>query len=75
MLKKHENVCNGHVYCYVEIPNKDNNIFKYNHGENFMKAPFIIYVDLESLLEKISTSYNNPNESSTVKINKHTPPG
>ena len=38
-----------------------------------MKAPFIIYADLDSLLEKISTSYNNPNESSTVKMNRHTP--
>ena len=40
-----------------------------------MKAPFIIYADLECLLEKMSTCINNPNESSTTKINKHTPSG
>ena len=57
------------------MPNKDNNILKYIHGENFMKAPFIIYADMESLLEKISTCRNNPNESSTIKINKHKPSG
>ena len=33
------------------MPDKDNNILKYNHGENFMKAPFIIYADMDSLLE------------------------
>ena len=54
---------------------KDNNIIKYNHGEKSMKVPFIIYADLECLLEKMSTCINNPNESSTTKINKHTPSG
>ena len=38
-----------------------------------MKAPFIIYADLESLLEKLNTCHNNPEKSSTTKINKHTP--
>ena len=45
------------------------------HGEKFMKAPFIIYADLQSLLEKISTCHYNANESSTIKINNHTPSG
>ena len=57
------------------MPTKDNNITKYNHGEKSMKVPFIIYADLECLLEKMSTCINNPNESSTTKINKHTPSG
>ena len=40
-----------------------------------MKAQFIIYADLESLLEKIITCFSNPEESSTNKINKHAPAG
>ena len=32
------------------MPNEDNKISKYNHREKSMKAPFIIYADLESLL-------------------------
>ena len=40
-----------------------------------MKVPFIIYVDLESLLEKMNTCLNNPEKSSTTKMNKHTPSG
>ena len=40
-----------------------------------MKVPFIIYADLECLLEKMSTYHNNHEKSSTTKINKHTPSG
>ena len=57
------------------MPNEDNKILKYNHGEKSMKAPFIIYVDLESLLEKMNTCYDSPEKLSTTKINKHTPSG
>ena len=57
------------------MPTKNNNIMKYNHGEKSMKLLFVIYADLECLLEKMSTCINNPNESSTTKINKHTPSG
>ena len=58
--KKHENVCKNHNYCYVKMPNEDNKILKYNHGEKSMKVSFIIYADLKP---------------STTKINKHTPSG
>ena len=36
-----------------------------------MKVSFIIYADLESLLEKVNICHNNPKTSSTTKINKH----
>ena len=57
------------------MPNENNKILKYNPGEISMKAPFIIYSNLESLLEKISTCHNNPKKSSATKINKHTASG
>ena len=44
-------MCNKHDYSHVETPAEDNKILKYNHGEKSLKAPFTIYVDLESLLE------------------------
>ena len=50
--QKHEKVCNDHDYCYVEMSDKDSKILKYNHGEKSLKALFMIYVDLECLLEK-----------------------
>ena len=57
---KHYNVCKNHDYCYVEMPKEGNKILKYNHGEKSMKLPFIIYAGFETLLEKMSTCYNNP---------------
>ena len=74
-LKKHKSVCENHDYCFVEIPEEDNKILKYNHGEKSTKVPFTIYADLESLLEKMNTCHNNPEKSSTTRINKHTPSG
>ena len=36
-LKSHEKVFNDHDYCYLEMPNDDNKILKYNYGEKSMK--------------------------------------
>ena len=61
-LEKHKKICENHDYCHVEMPNKDNKIIKYNQGEKSVRSPLIIYADLECLLEKISTCYNNLEE-------------
>ena len=74
-LEAHKKICENRNYCRVEMPTKDNNTIKYNHGEKSIKLPFVVYADLQCLLEKMSTCYNNPEESSTTKINKHTPSG
>ena len=74
-LEAHKKICKNHDYCHVEMPNENNNIIKYNHGEKSMKLPFVIYADLEFLLEKMSICINNPNESSINNINKHVPSG
>ena len=70
-LEKHEKVYNDHDYCYVKMPNENNKILKDNHGENSGKAPFIIYADLEFLLEKMHSCQNNPEKLSTAKLNMH----
>ena len=53
------------------MPTKNNNIIKSNQGEKSIKLPFVVYADLECLLEKMSTCQNNLNESSTAEINKY----
>ena len=53
------------------MPKESNKTLKYDRGEKSMKVPFIMYADMESLLEKMSTYHNNPKKSSTTKINKH----
>ena len=74
-LKKHENMCKNHDYCYVEMPKEDSKVLKYNHGGKAMRFLFIIYAILECLHEKMSTCHNNPKKSSTTKINEHIPSG
>ena len=71
-LELHKKICEDRDYCSVQMPTKNNNIIKYNHGEKSMKVPFVIYADLESLLKKMNTCealmsttrtcINNPNE-------------
>ena len=31
-LEAHKKICENHGYCHVEMPTKNNNIIKYNHG-------------------------------------------
>ena len=47
------------------MPTKSNKILKYNNGEKSLKTPFVIYVDLESLLLKPQSCQNNPNKPYT----------
>ena len=48
---------------------EDNKILKYNYGEKSLKTPFIIYADLEYLLEKMYSCQNNFEKSYTEKRN------
>ena len=50
-LKKHERVCNNHDYCRIDMP-KEHEKIEYLPGEKSLKAPFIVYADLECLLKK-----------------------
>ena len=58
-LKKHERVCNNHDYCHIDMPEEHGKI-KYLPGEKSLKAPFIIFADLECLLKKLQYCQNNP---------------
>ena len=67
-LEAHKKICENHDYCHVEMPTKDNNTIKYNQGEKSIKLPFVVYADLECLLEKMSTCQNNPKEYQQLKL-------
>ena len=47
--------------------NEYEKILKYNPGEKSLKVPFVIYADLECLLEKIDSCENDPKKFSTEK--------
>ena len=53
------------------MPSEDTEILGFNQYKNFDKAPFIIYADLECLIEKIDGCKNNPENSSTTKLSEH----
>ena len=74
-LKEHENICKNHDYGYVEMPKEDRNILQYDHGEKYMKILFVIYADMESLLEKIGKCHSHLEKTSTTRISKHTASG
>ena len=38
------------IFCYVKMPDKDNNILEYIPGKKSLRVQFIIYADLECLL-------------------------
>ena len=73
-LKKHQKICENHEYCKLEMAKKGS-VLKNISGEKSIMTPFVIYADLESILEKISGCENDPQKSSTIKINKHTASG
>ena len=66
-LKEHEEICNNHDSCRIEMPKWVEKILKYNPGEKLLKAPFAIYVDLECLLRKEQSRENNPEKSYAEK--------
>ena len=54
---------------------KNPRILEFNNYQVYDKAPFIIYKDLESLIEKIVIYKNNCEKSSTTKVSKDIPSG
>ena len=49
-------------------------MLKVNQNQKSDKALFITYEDLESLIEKIDGSKNNPEDSSKTKVDENIPP-
>ena len=72
-LKEHEEICNNHNSCRIEMPEQVNKTLKYNRGEKSLKAPFTIYLDLECIFKKVQSCQNNPEKSYTKKIARHEP--
>ena len=74
-LKEHEEICNNHDSFRIEMPAWVNKTIKYNPEEKSLKAPYTIYLDLESILKKVQSCQNNPKKSYTEKVARHEPSG
>ena len=53
------------------MPSEDTKILEFNQYEKSDEASFIIYADLECIIEKIDGCKNNPENSSTTKVSEH----
>ena len=66
--------CRNNEAVRIEMPNKKP-IVRYSDEQYQFKVLFVMYPDFESILEPIQGASNNPNISSTVGVNVHTPSG
>ena len=57
------------------LSSEDTKVLEFNQYKKTDKAPFIIYADLECLIEKTDGRKNNPENSCTTKLQEHTPSG
>ena len=57
------------------MPSEETRILELNQYQKSEKTPFIIYADLECIIEKIDGCKNNPGNSFTTKISEHIPSG
>ena len=62
-------------FCNVVMPFEDTKVLEFNQHQKFDKALFIIYTDLECIIEKIHGYKSNPENLSTTKVSKHIPSG
>ena len=61
-------MCENKDFCNVIMPSEDTKILEFNQYQKSDKVPFIIYLDLKYIIEKIDGCENNPEKSSTTKI-------
>ena len=55
----------------VKMPTKDNSILKFNNYHKQQPTPFVIYADIEALLQKVERGQPDSNESYTERFQWH----
>ena len=74
-LELHKNVRGNKDFRKVIMPCEDTEILEYDQCEKSNKAPYIIYADLQLIIEKTDGFKNNPENSSLTKVSEHIPLG
>ena len=67
--------CKNKDFCNIIMPSEDTKILEFNQYQKSDKAPFIIYADLEHIIENIDGCKNNAKNSCTKKVSEHIPSG
>ena len=55
------------------MPFEDTEILEFNQYQKSDTAPFIIYADVECIIEMIDGCKNNPKNASPTKVSKYIP--
>ena len=74
-LQSHKTVCENKDFCNIIMPSEDTKMLEFNQYQKSDKALFIIYDDLECLIEKIDGCKNHPGNCSLSKVSEHIPSG
>ena len=72
LIKK---VCENKDFCKIVMSSENTKILEFIQYQKSDKAPFVIYADLECLIEKTDRSKNNPENLSTARVSEHIPSG
>ena len=73
VLNNHKDICiqvNGEQA--IKMPDKANNILKFNNFHKQQPVPFVIYADFEAITEKIQGCQQNNESSYTEAYQRHT---
>ena len=68
-------MCENKKFCNVIMPSEDTKILEFNQYQKSDKVPFIIYADLECIIEKIDGCKSNTENLSITIVSKHIPSG
>ena len=71
-LASNHEYCKSHEAIKIKFPEKETKLNFKNHNRS-MRVPFIVYADFESFTPQLSTCQPNPENSFTIKYQKHIP--
>ncbi|KAJ1520397.1 hypothetical protein ONE63_003532 [Megalurothrips usitatus] len=73
--KDHRERCLRHDAQAVRLPRPSESILRFTDFEKQQRHDYVIYCDLESVLEPITTTLPDPARSSTTRTHRHVPCG
>ena len=68
ILQSHKKVCKNKSFSNAIMPSEETKILEFSQHQKSNKAPFIIYADLECIIEKINGCKNNLESLSTTRF-------
>ena len=72
-LQSNKKVCENKDLFSIIMLSEETKILEFNKYQKTVKAPFIIYADLDCIIEKIDGYKNKPENPSTAKASKYIP--